>query len=235
MCCVKQGKCFDTSMGLTPLEGLVMGTRSGDCDPALPFYIMRKSGMTPAEMDTALNKKSGLLGVTGKYVDRRDVSKAMGEGDARARLAFNMEVYRLQKYFGSYIAALGQKPDAVVFTAGVGEFGADVRLAVCEGLTHLGIKIDPKKNELARTRNAETCISADDSPVKIFVIPTDEELVMTEDAYALMKGTYDVHTNFTYSFQSPDYVNKARAEGLKKDLEKKPELANIIVKIPGAR
>ena len=159
----------------------------------------------------------------------------MGEGDKRARLAFNMEVYRLQKYFGAYIAALGQKPDAIVFTAGVGEFGFDTRLAVCEGLTHLGIKIDPKKNALARTRNAETCISADDSPVKIFVIPTDEELVMTEDAYALMKGTYDVHTKFTYSFQSPDYVNKARAEGLKKDLEKKPELANIVVKIPGAR
>ena len=235
MCCVKQGKSFDTSMGLTPLEGLVMGTRSGDCDPALPFYIMRKTGMTPAEMDTALNKKSGLLGVTGQYVDRRDVSKAMEEGDKRARLAFNMEVYRLQKYFGAYIAALGQKPDASVFTAGVGEFGFDTRLAVCEGLTHLGIKIDPKKNALARTRNAETCISADDSPVKIFVIPTDEELVMTEDAYALMKGTYDVHTKFTYSFQSPDYVNKARAEGLKKDLEKKPELANIVVKIPGAR
>ena len=235
MCCVKQGKCFDTSMGLTPLEGLVMGTRSGDCDPALPFYIMRKTGMTPAEMDTALNKKSGLLGVTGQYVDRRDVSKAMEEGDKRARLAFNMEAYRLQKYFGAYIAALGQKPDAIVFTAGVGEFGFDTRLAVCEGLTHLGIKIDPKKNALARTRNAETCISADDSPVKIFVIPTDEELVMTEDAYALMKGTYDVHTKFTYSFQSPDYVNKARAEGLKKDLEKKPELANIVVKIPGAR
>ena len=235
MCCVKQGKSFDTSMGLTPLEGLVMGTRSGDCDPALPFYIMRKTGMTPAEMDTALNKKSGLLGVTGQYVDRRDVSKAMEEGDKRARLAFNMEVYRLQKYFGAYIAALGQNPDAIVFTAGVGEFGFDTRLAVCEGLTHLGIKIDPKKNALARTRNAETCISADDSPVKIFVIPTDEELVMTEDAYALMKGTYDVHTKFTYSFQSPDYVNKARAEGLKKDLEKKPELANIVVKIPGAR
>ena len=234
MCCVKNGTCFDTSMGLTPLEGLVMGTRSGDCDPALPFYIMRKTGMTPAEMDTALNKKSGLLGVTGKYVDRRDVSKAMGEGDKQARLAFNMEVYRLQKYFGAYIAALGRTPDAIVFTAGVGEFGFDVRLAVCEGLTHLGIKIDPKKNALARTRNAETCISADDSAVKIFVIPTDEELVMTEDAYALMKGTYDVHTKFTYSFQSPDYVNKARAEGLKKELEKKPELANIVVKIPGA-
>lgn len=232
MCCVKAGKCFDTSMGLTPLEGLVMGTRSGDCDPALPFYIMRKTGMTAAEMDTALNKKSGLLGVTGQYVDRRDVSKAKDEGDAKAKLAFDMEVYRLQKYFGSYIAALGQQPDAIVFTAGVGEFGFDVRLAVCEGLTHLGIKIDPKKNALARTRNAESCISTDDSPVKILVIPTDEELVMTEDSYALLQGTYDVHTNFTYSFQSPSYVNKARAAGLKKDLEKNPELSRILINIP---
>jgi acetate kinase len=100
-------------------------------------------------------------------------------------------------------------------------------------MEHLGIILDPAKNELARTRNAETCISADNSPVKIFVIPTDEELVMTEDAYALMKGNYDVHTNFTYSFQSPDYVNKGRAEGLKSDLEKNPRLADIIVKIPG--
>ena len=232
MCCVKNGQCFDTSMGITPLEGLVMGTRSGDCDPALPFYIMRKTGMSAAEMDTALNKKSGLLGITEQYVDRRDVAKAKADGDEKAALAFDMEVYRLQKYFGSYIAALGQTPDAIVFTAGVGEFGFDVRLAVCEGLTHLGIKIDPVKNALARTRNAETCISTDDSPVKIFVIPTDEELVMTEDAYALMKGTYDVHTRFTYSFQSPGYKNKAREEGLKKELEKKPELADIIVKIP---
>lgn len=234
MCCVKEGKCFDTSMGITPLEGLVMGTRSGDCDPALPFYVMRKTGMSAADMDTALNKKSGLLGITGQYVDRRDVAKAMQEGDKRAKLAFDMEVYRLRKYFGAYIAALGQKPDAVVFTAGVGEFSINIRQAVCEGLAHFGIKIDPKKNALACTRNAETCISADDSEVKIFVIPTDEELVMTEDAYALMKGTYDVHTNFTYSFQLPDYVNKARAEGLKKDLEKKPALADIIVKIPKA-
>ncbi|MGP1577287.1 MAG: acetate kinase [Treponema sp.] len=235
MCCVKNGQCFDTSMGITPLEGLVMGTRSGDCDPALPFYIMRKTGMTASEMDTALNKKSGLLGITGKYVDRRDVSKAMTEGDKKAQLAFEMEVYRLRKYFGSYIAALGQTPDAIVFTAGVGEFGFDVRLAVCEGLTHLGIKIDPAKNALARTRNAETCISAADSPVKIFVIPTDEELVMTEDAYALMKGTYDVHTRFTYSFQDPCYKNKAREENLKKELEKRPELGDIIVKIPSTR
>jgi acetate kinase len=229
MCAVKNGQCFDTSMGITPLEGLVMGTRSGDCDPALALYIMRKTGMSVAEMDTALNKKSGLLGITGKYVDRRDVIKAMEAGDADAKLAFEMECYRLRKYFGAYLAALGPI-DAIVFTAGVGEFSVPVRERCMEGLEHLGIKLDKHKNSLAHTRNAETCISADDSKVKIFVIPTDEELVMTEDAYALMKGTYDVHTKFTYSFQSPDYVNKARAEGLKKDLEKLRELATILAK-----
>jgi acetate kinase len=235
MCCVRNGKCFDTSMGLTPLEGLVMGTRSGDCDPALAFYMMRKANLTVQEIDTALNKKSGLLGVSGQYVDRRDVIKAKDSGDKRAELAFNLETYRLRKYIGGYIAAMGQMPDALVFTAGVGEFSKPVRLAACQGLEHLGIKIDPVKNEIAMTRNAETCISADDSPVKIFVIPTDEELVMTEDAFALMKGTYDVHTKFTYSFQDPNYVNKGRVEGLKRDLEKNPRLADIIVKVPGAK
>ena len=227
VCAVKGGVCFDTSMGITPLEGLVMGTRCGDIDAALPFYIMRKTGMSAAEMDTALNKKSGLLGITGKYVDRRDVTKAMREGDKRSALALDMECYRLKKYFGAYTAAIGPI-DAIVFTAGVGEFAPHIRARAVEGLEFLGIKMDASKNELACTRNTESIISCDDSPVKIFVIPTDEELVMTEDAYALMKGTYDVHTNFTYTFQSKDYVNKAREEGLKKDLEKKPELKRII-------
>lgn len=227
MCAVKNGKCFDTTMGITPLEGLVMGTRSGDMDPALPFYIMRKTGMSAAEMDTALNKKCGLLGITGKYTDRRDVTKAAEEGDEKAQLALEMECYRLRKYFGAYLAAIGPI-DAIVFTAGVGEFAPLIREKAVAGLEHLGIKMDPKKNAMARTRNAETCISADDSKIKIFVIPTDEELVMTEDAYALMAGTYDVHTNFTYSFQSRDYVNKARSEGLKKDLAKNPDLASIL-------
>lgn len=235
MCCVKNGKCWDTTMGLTPLEGLVMGTRSGDCDPALAFYMMRKADMSVQDIDTALNKKSGLLGITGKYADRRDVTKAMDAGDKRAQLAYNIECYRLRKYIGSYIAAMGQLPDALIFTAGVGEFHAGVRKGVLSSLEHLGIKLDLAKNELARTRNAETCISADDSQIKIFVIPTDEELVMTEDAYALMKGTYDVHTKFTYSFQSPDYVNKGREEGLIRDLEKNPGLRDIIVKIPGTK
>ena len=230
MCCVKNGVSVDTSMGLTPLEGLVMGTRSGDADPAIAFYLMRKAGMTVDQVDTALNKDSGLFGITGKYADRRDVVSAMEAGDARADLAFRVETYRLRKYIGSYTAALGKKPDALVFTAGVGEFSWQVREEAVKGLEHIGFRLDPEKNKMACTRNAETCISSDDSPVKIFVIPTDEELVMTEDAYALMKGTYDVHTHFTYTFQSPDYVNKARAEGLKKDLEKNPKLASIIAK-----
>ncbi len=233
MCAVKNGQCFDTSMGITPLEGLVMGTRSGDCDPALPLYIMRKTGMSAAEMDTALNKKSGLLGITGKYTDRRDVQNALEAGDRRALLAQDMECYRLRKYFGAYMAALGPI-DVLVFTAGDGEFAYKVRQKAVAGLEHLGIKLDPDKNILARTRNAETCISADDSKIKIYVIPTDEELVMTEDAYALMAGTYDVHTRFTYLFQSPDYVNKGRLEGLKKDLAKTPALKNIIVGMPAA-
>lgn len=233
MCCVKNGQCFDTSMGITPLEGLVMGTRSGDCDPALAFYMMRKANLSVQEIDTALNKQSGILGLSGNYVDRRDISKAMEAGDKRAALAFNIETYRLRKYIGSYIAAMGQTPDALVFTAGVGEFHSGVRAAVCKGLEHLGIKMDPAKNELARTRNAETCISTDDSAIKIFVIPTDEELVMTEDSYALMKGSYDVHTKFTYSFQSPNYVNKSKIDGLKRDIEKNPDLEKILVKIPG--
>lgn len=227
MCAVKNGVCYDTSMGITPLEGLVMGTRSGDTDPALSFYIMRKTGMSLDEMDAALNKKSGLLGITEQFVDRRDVHKAAQEGDKKAALAIDMECYRLRKYFGAYIAAIG-KVDAIVFTAGVGEFATHIREGAVKNLEVFGIKLDPAKNALAHTRNAETCISTDDSPVKIFVIPTDEELVMTEDAFAIMQGTYDVHTNFTYSFQSKDYVNKVRAEGLKRDLEKNPKLKDIL-------
>jgi acetate kinase len=224
---VKNGCSFDTSMGLTPLEGLVMGTRSGDADPAIPFYVMRKAGMSAADMEAALNKQSGLLGITGRYQDRRDIQKAGEAGDKRATLAQDIEAYRVRKYIGAYLAALG-RVDALVLTAGVGEFAFFMRKKILEGMQHLGFVYDPAKNELARTRNAETRISTDDSPIPIFVIPTDEELVMTEDAYALMKGTYDVHTKFTYTFQSKDYVNKGRAEGLKGDLAKNAGLAKII-------
>ncbi len=229
-CAVKNGVCIDTSMGLTPLEGLVMGSRSGDMDPAIIPYICANTGVSVAEMDTILNKKSGLMGLCGKQ-DRRDVKAAAEAGDEKAKLGIAMECHRIKKYIGAYAALLG-RVDAVVFTAGVGEMGEHIRRGSCLGLEGLGIKLDDEKNNLSHCRNAETCISTDDSPVKIFVIPTDEELVMTEDAYALMEGTYDVHTNFHYTFESPDYVNKARARGLKENLKKNPELERIIALPP---
>ncbi|MDR2467774.1 MAG: acetate kinase [Spirochaetaceae bacterium] len=225
---VKNGVSFDTSMGLTPLEGLVMGTRSGDMDPALPFYIMSKTGMKPAEMETALNKKSGLLGITEKYTDRRDVQTAADAGDKHAALAQEIEAYRLRKYIGSYFAALEGNVDALIFTAGVGEFASAMRAKFCQGLEKLGFVLDAEKNNLARTRNTESYISADSSPLPVMVIPTDEELVMTEDAHALLEGSYDVHTKFKYSFEDKVYVNKARAAGLEKDLSKNPALKKII-------
>jgi acetate kinase len=224
---VKDGCSFDTSMGITPLEGLIMGTRSGDADMAMPFYVMRKTGMSAAEIENALNKKSGLLGITGKYADRRDIQKAKLEGDKRAELAQNMEAHRVKKYIGAYQAVLG-RVDALVFTAGVGEFAWFMREKILNGLEGTGIVYDPKKNEMSHTRNTETIISKTESKIPIYIIPTDEELVMTEDACALMSGTYDIHTRFTYSFQKKDYVNKGRAEGLKEELAKHPELKDII-------
>lgn len=229
-CAVKNGVCVETSMGLTPLEGLVMGSRSGDLDPAIIPYICNNTGLTVQEMDTYLNKKSGLVGLCG-LSDRRDVQKAAAEGNEKAQLGIDMEIHRIKKYLGAYYALLG-RVDAVVFTAGVGEMGDHIRKGVLEGLENLGIILDKEKNDLSHCRNAETCISADNSPVKVFVIPTDEELVITEDAFALMNGTYDVHTNFHYTFEDPAYVNKARARGLKDNLAKKPELERIIALPP---
>jgi acetate kinase len=224
---VKNGCSFDTSMGITPLEGLIMGTRSGDADMAMPFYVMRKTGMSAAEMETALNKKSGLLGITGKYADRRDIQKAKLEGDKRALLAQDMEAHRVKKYIGAYQAVLG-RVDALVFTAGVGEFAWFMREKILSGLESIGIVFDPKKNGMSHTRNTETIISKAESKIPIYIIPTDEELVMTEDAYALMAGNYDIHTKFSYSFQDKGYVNKGRAAGLKEELAKHPELREII-------
>jgi acetate kinase len=226
---VKDGCSFDTSMGLTPLEGLIMGTRSGDCDPAVPFYIMRKTGMSAAEAEQALNKKSGVLGITEKWADRRDIEQAAQAGDQRAKLAQDMEAYRVKKYIGAYYAALG-RVDALVFTAGVGEMGPTIRAKIVDGLESLGIVVDKDKNAKSKTRNAETELTGAGSKVRVFVIPTDEELVMTEDAYALMNGTYSVHTSYHYSFQESGYVNKARVEGLERELEKKPYLKDLVAK-----
>ncbi len=227
MCAVKDGKAYDTSMGLTPLEGLMMGTRCGDIDPAIIPYIMDETGMSAKEMDTIMNKKSGVLGITEKFVDRRDVQAGVDKGDERCILTQDMEAYRIKKYIGSYYAALG-RVDAIVFTAGVGEMNPTYREKSVSGLENMGVILDDAKNKASVTRNCETCISADDSPVKVFVIPTDEELVMTEDTYALMDGSYDVHTNYQYYFQSKEYKNKARERALPANLEKNPALKNVI-------
>ncbi len=228
---VKNGISIDTSMGLTPLEGLIMGTRAGDHDAAIGYYIIKKEGLTPEEVEKILNKKSGVLGISGKYTDRRDVLEAAEKGDKRSRLSIEVESYRLKKYIGAYHAAAG-RIDAVTFTAGVGEMSPVIRAKAIEGLESLGIIIDPEKNKLSHTHNAETDITGKGSRVKVFVIPTDEELVMTEDTYALLKGNYDSHTNFTYSFQSRDYENKERAEALKEEIKKNPQLKKIVASIP---
>lgn len=227
MCAVKNGVCVDTSMGLTPLEGLIMGTRSGDLDPAILPYVMNRTGMSVKEIDSSLNKKSGLLGLCGMS-DRRDVRDAAANGNEKAQLAIDMETQRIKKYIGAYAAELG-RVDAIVYTAGVGEMAPHIRLGATKNLEILGIHLDEEKNRIGQCRNGEIDISKDGSPVRIYVIPTDEELVMTEDAHALMEGEYDVHMNFSYSFQHKDYVNKARAAGLIEDLKKKPELEKVLV------
>ena len=228
---VKNGISYDTSMGFTPLEGLVMGTRAGDHDAAIDFYIMEKEGKTRSEIYDILNKKSGILGVTGKYTDRRDVQKAAGQGDKRSKLAIDIEAYRLKKYIGAYAASLG-KVDAIVFTAGVGEMSSVIRAKSLDGLEFMGIKYDRRKNEIAKTRNSESDISAQDSKIKIFVIPTDEERVFIEDVIALLENNYDIHTNFTYRFQSKDYTNTLRDMAFEKECQEKPDLREIKAEIP---
>jgi acetate kinase len=194
---VKNGVSVDTSMGLTPLEGAVMGTRSGDIDPYIPIFLMKNEGLTPDEVDTVLNKKSGVLGITKKYTDRRDIGEAAAKGDKLSQLSIDIEAYRIKKYIGAYAAAMGGV-DAVVFTAGVGENSIEMREEVLKDMEWMGIKFDAAKNKV---RGKEALISAEDSPVKAFVIPTDEELVITEDTVAILEGTYKSHTEFKYSFQ----------------------------------
>jgi acetate kinase len=198
---IKGGVSVDTSMGLTPLEGAVMGTRCGDIDPAIPAFIMEREGYTTKELDSILNKKSGVIGITGRFTDRRDVIAEAAKGDDCCKLALKIEAYRLKKYIGSYAAALGGV-DAVIFTAGVGEMGWIIREMALEGLEFMGIYLDKEVNKKTRTRKRETIISKPDSPIKVIVIPTDEELVFTEDVVAILNGTYRDHMNFEYSFAS---------------------------------
>ena len=180
---VLNGKVVDTSMGLTPLAGVMMGSRSGDIDPSAVTYLMEKLNMTPHEMSDFLNKKSGVLGITGISSDMRDVEAAANEGNERAVLALKMYAYRVKKYIGSYAAAMGGV-DAVVFTAGVGENQTGLRADICRGLEFLGIEIDVAVN--ATVRGREAVISSPSSRVKVVVVPTDEEIVIARDTQALV-------------------------------------------------
>ena len=182
MAAIKYGKCIDTSMGLTPLEGLMMGSRSGDIDPSAVTYLMDKLGKKPQEMADFLNKESGVLGITGISSDMREIESAAEAGNRRARLALDMYNYRIKKYIGAYAAAMGGV-DIIVWTAGVGENQVGTRLDACSHLEFLGIKIDEEANKV---RGEETLISTPDSKVTVCVIPTDEELVIASDTMKIV-------------------------------------------------
>lgn len=180
---VKYGQCVDTSMGLTPLEGLMMGTRSGDTDPSAVLSIMKKEGLNPDEMSDLLNKQSGVLGISGISSDIREVEEAIAAGNERAKLAMEMYDYRVKKYIGAYATAMGGV-DIVVFTAGVGEHQWDVRKGATEGLEFMGIELDQEKNR--KNFGEEEIISTPESKVKVVVVPTDEELLIASDTLALI-------------------------------------------------
>lgn len=180
---VKGGKSVATSMGLTPLEGLVMGTRCGDIDPQIITFIMAKYRLSLEEMNNIMNKKSGVLGISGVSSDFRDIEGAAAEGNERARLALDVFHDKVRKYIGAYATVLG-KVDAIVFTAGLGENSKTSRAEICKNLEFMGIEIDEKKNDI---RGEEAVISADGSKVKVLVIPTNEELMIARDTLALSK------------------------------------------------
>lgn len=174
---VKDGMCIDTSMGFTPLDGFMMGTRSGSLDPSALTYIAEKENLSPADINTICNKKSGVFGISGVSNDNRDVAAAAEKGNKRAALAIEMQRYQILKFVGSYVAAMNGV-DVIAFTGGIGENDPELREYVCENLSFLGIKIDSEKNKL---RGSEVKISTDDSKAAVFVIPTNEELAIARD------------------------------------------------------
>ena len=183
ICAVEKGECKDTSMGMTPLAGIMMGTRSGDIDPAIIGYLLEQTGMTIKELDIVLNKKSGLKGICGMN-DMRDIHEASAKGNTKALLAVEMFCYQVKKYIGAYTAVLGHV-DAVVFTAGVGENDQIVRAKVCENLSFLGINLDPKKNKQKPSK--PFYLHSQDSPVQVWVIPTNEELQIAKEVVQVLK------------------------------------------------
>ncbi|HPU57915.1 MAG TPA: acetate kinase [Candidatus Avimonas sp.] len=179
---LKDGKVIDTTMGLTPLDGIMMGTRSGAVDPSVVLFLMEKEGLTTKEMDDVLNKKSGMYGISGVSSDDRDIVDAINAGNERAKLAWDMRAYQIIKYVGGYISALGGV-DAIVFTAGIGENQPELRQEILESLSYLGAKVDYEKNQV---HGQEAEITTPDSKIRAFVIPTNEELVIARDTMELI-------------------------------------------------
>jgi acetate kinase len=181
---IQAGRSVDTSMGLTPLEGLIMGTRGGDLDPAIPFFLARATGRSPDQVEALLNSESGLKGICGVN-DMRTIQRRAAGGDERARLAMEMYAYRIRKYIGAYSAVLG-RVDAIAFTAGIGENSAEIRESSCRGMSALGVEIDPARNAAVSPDAPE--IQREGAPVKVLVIPTNEELEIAQETLACIRA-----------------------------------------------
>jgi len=204
LCAIRNGLSVDTSMGLTPLEGVVMETRCGDIDPGIPPFLMRECGFSTREMEILLNQESGLAGISGRSLPRQEVFAQADAGDENCQLAVDVEGWRMKKYIGSYLAALG-RTDAIIFSAGDSSYEWQRRANALSGLEWLGIRIDPERNRAAG-QTTESEISAADSTTRVLVIPSHEEQVFAEDTVAVVSGTYLQHLKFPYTFTTDDFV-----------------------------
>ncbi|GAM07745.1 acetate kinase [Geobacter sp. OR-1] len=208
ICAIKNGLSIDTSMGMTPLEGAVMKTRCGDIDPGIHAFIMQEMGLSAQELEQTLNHKSGMWGITGQHLERQQFLQAALDGDFRCALALEIEAYRLKKYIGSCLAIIGPL-DAIVFTSGTGTLEWLLRELVLSGLDCFGIRIDSDRNRAIRSEQEEVDITAAGSLVRLFVMPTNEELVIAEDVAAIHAGVYRGHQHDEYSFAAADFVPAA--------------------------
>lgn len=205
LCAIRNGLSVDTSMGMTPLEGVAMETRCGDIDPGIHAYMMQELNLSTKELEQVLNNKSGMVGITGRRLGRQQLLEAALAGDSRCALALEIETYRIKKYIGAYLAIIGPL-DAIVFTAGSGALEGSAREKVLNRLDCFGIRLDLERNRTGGALQKEREISGDDSLIKMFVIPTNEELVLAEDVAAIYVGIESSHQHDSYSFAQSDFV-----------------------------
>jgi len=205
LCAIRNGLSVDTSMGMTPLEGAVMMTRCGDIDPGIHAYIMKVLNLSTKGLEQLLNNRSGIFGITGQQLDRQHFVQAALDGNSRCKLALEIETYRLKKYIGAYLAITGPL-DAIVFTTGTGSSEGPVREMVLSGLDCFGIRLDRDSNRAIRSKHEEVEITGEESLIRTFVIPTNEELVIAEDVAAVLSGVCSDHLHYDYSFANDDFI-----------------------------